>query len=176
MRYTLTAILLLPLLPAHAQYLADNRLPDPTVELYKGGERAYRSGDYETAVLMFSRVIEIDADHTNALLQRGFCHSIRKEYQQAIEDFTAVIALKPDHSWAYTSRGSAYSKMGRHVEARADFDKVLELDPGNAEALNNRGWTRKAQGDTEGACEDWKSSRRMGNAEARIILENNRCK
>lgn len=176
MRHILAVFLMLPLLSAKAQYLADNRLPDPASELYKSGERAYRAGDYETATLLFTRVIEIDGDHVNAHLQRGFCHSLRKEYQLAIDDFTQVIGLKPDHAWAYTSRGSAFAKLGLHDRARADFDKVLLLDPGNAEALNNRGWIRKAQGDHEGACKDWKSSRRMGNAEARIILENNRCK
>lgn len=176
MRSNLILFLLLLTTAVRAQYLADNQRHDPASELYKGGEKAYRSGDYETAIILFSRVIEIDEDHSNAHLQRGFCHSLRKEYQKAIDDFTAVIDLKPDHSWAYTSRGSALAKLGRQDEARADFDKVLELDPGNAEALNNRGWTRKAQGDTDGACKDWKASRRMGNAEARIILQNNRCK
>lgn len=176
MRFIPFLLLLLMTFGANAQYLADNHRPDPTSELFKSGERAYRSGEFETAILLFSRVIEIDEDHSNAHLQRGFCYSMRKEYQDAIDDFTAVIEMKPDHAWAYMSRGSALAKLGRQDEARADFDKVLDLDPGNAEALNNRGWTRKAQGDIEGACEDWKSSKRMGNAEARIILQNNRCK
>ena len=100
----------------------------------------------------------------------------QREYDKAVTDFSAVIAVKPDHTWAYTSRGSSYSKLGEHELAIADFNKVLTLDPKNEEAYNNRGWARKATGDQAGACKDWNTSKRMGNAEAKIILTNNRCK
>lgn len=57
-----------------------------------------------------------------------------------------------------------------------DFDTVLSIDPKDQEAYNNRGWARKALGDMSGACQDWRTSKKLGNGEARIILENNRCK
>lgn len=161
---------------ARPQYLADNRGPKPVDELYRAGERAYRSGDHATAVLLFTQVIELDAEHVNAYLHRGFCHSILRSYEQAIADFSAVVDRKPEHAWAYTSRGSAYGKLGRHQEAIADFNRVIALDARDPEAYNNRGWSKKALGDEKGACDDWRASKRMGNAEARIILENNRCK
>ena len=115
-------------------------------------------------------------DHLNAFLQRGFCHSLQREYDLAVVDFTSVIQRKPDHLWAYTNRGSAYGKLGKNNLAMADFDKVLQLDPKNEEAYNNRGWIKKAEGDTKGACKDWNTSKKMGNAEAKIILKNNNCR
>lgn len=160
----------------HAQYLVDNTPPKPVDELYKAGEKAYRAGDHGTAIILFTQVLYIDSDHINAYLQRGFCHSLMQQYDLAVTDFTSVVERKPDHAWAFTSRGSAYAKLGKHDLAIADFDRVLGIDPRNEEAFNNRGWARKATGDTEGACKDWKTSQRMGNAEARIILKNNRCK
>lgn len=161
---------------AHPQYMADSHAPKPTDELYRAGERAYRGGDHATAVLLFGQVLELAPDHLNAYLHRGFCHSILRQYEQAVADFTAVVDRKPDHAWAFTSRGSAYAKLNQHQQAIADFDRVIALDERNAEAYNNRGWSRKALGDEPGACGDWRTSKRMGNAEARIILENNRCK
>ncbi|MCB0786701.1 MAG: tetratricopeptide repeat protein, partial [Flavobacteriales bacterium] len=89
---------------------------------------------------------------------------------------SAVIARKSDHVWAYTSRGSAYNKLEQYDKAIADFDRVLSLDPTDQEAFNNRGWSYKGKGDMKAACRDWKESRKMGNAEAKIILSNNRCK
>jgi tetratricopeptide (TPR) repeat protein len=169
-----TALLASAALPA--QYLVDHTPPKPVDELYKAGEKAYRAGDHRTAIVLFTQVLEIDADHINAYLQRGFCHSLLQAYDKAVVDFTAVVERKPDHAWAYTSRGSAYAKLGKHDLAIADFDRVLAIDPRNEEAFNNRGWARKATGDPAGACQDWKTSQRMGNAEARIILKNNRCK
>lgn len=159
-----------------AQYLAESKGPSPAEELFQAGERAYRSGDHATAINLYTQVLAIDRDHMNAYLQRGFCHTLLKDYEKAAADFTAAIERKPDHLWAYTSRGSAYNKIGRHDEAIADFDRVIAIDPKNEEAFNNRGWARKAKGDMAGACKDWKASQKMGNAEARIILSNNRCK
>lgn len=159
-----------------AQYMAEAISPPTEQELFDAGEKAYRAGDRDTAIGFYDRVLAKDPNHLNALLQRGFCYSLQKEYAKAVKDFTAVIAQKKDHSWAYTSRGSAYAKLGNHDLAIADFNKVLQLDPKNEEAFNNRGWSHKATGDMKAACKDWSSSKQMGNAEAKIILKNNRCR
>lgn len=162
--------------PGLAQYMAENRERNASAELYAAGDRAYRAGDHTTAANLFTRVIELDADHINALLQRGSCNVLLGHYAKAIEDLSAVIDRRPDHSRAYTSRGSAYLKLNEPQRAIADFTKVLELDPKNEEAYNNRGWSHKALGDHAAACRDWNASERMGNTEAKIILTNNRCK
>ncbi len=153
------------------------KAPDKENEkLFREGEIAYNAGGYAKAIDIFTQVLARDPEHLNAYLQRGFCHSLQSEYEAAIADFTSVIARKGDHLWAYTSRGSAYNKLGQFDKAIQDFDTVLGFDPKNQEAYNNRGWTKKGTGDLEGACKDWKTSKKMGNAEAKIILTNNRCK
>lgn len=163
-------------LGTRAQYMAEVVKPTSVQDLFDEGEKAYRSGDRVAAIGYYDLVLAKDPTHMNALLQRGFCHSLQKEYALAVNDFSAVINQKKDHLWAYTSRGSAYAKLDRHDLAIADFNMVLQLDPKNEEAFNNRGWSRKATGDMKGACKDWSSSKQMGNAEAKIILNNNRCR
>lgn len=176
MRKTLLFVTLcLPIL-APAQYLAANTEVRDTEKLFQAGERAYRSGDLSLAIDLFDRVLFHDSDHINAYLQRGFSYSLSKNYERAVQDFSAVIERKADHQWAYISRGSALIRLERHEEAISDFDTVLTLDPRNEEAYNNRGWAYKGLNDMESACKDWKSSQRLGNAEARIILSNTRCK
>lgn len=160
-----------------AQDVAQATPAGPEVEaLFQEGQAAYNRGSISRAIALYGDVIAKDPGHLNAHLQRGFCHTMQRDYERAIADFTAVIEQKNDHLWAYTSRGSAYAKLGKHDLAMRDFDRVLELDPANEEAYNNRGWSKKALGDTKGACADWKTSKKKGNAEARIILENNNCK
>lgn len=176
MRHAIAAITLLFCATSNAQYLADMVRTDPAEDFYKAGERAYRSGDHATAIIAYTEAIAITPAHVNAHLHRGFCHSLLKQYAEAAADFSVVIGEKPEHTQAYLSRGSALAKLGRHDEAIADFDRVIALDARNGEAYNNRGWSKKASGDQPGACKDWKDSKRVGNAEARIILENNRCK
>ena len=67
-------------------------------------------------------------------------------------------------------------KLGLYDRAILDLERVLQLDPNNDEAFNNRGWAYKAIGEHERACQDWNASRKLGNDEAKIILNNNRCK
>lgn len=171
---------LLFLLPLHlALGLAAQSSPaaaSQAEELFKQGERARKAGDRALAIQLYGQALAQDPGHLNAYLQRGFCHSLQQAYAEAILDFTAVIDRQADHLWAYTSRGSAYGKLGKQELAIQDFNTVLRLDPRNQEAYNNRGWAKKASGDAQGACADWHSSRKMGNAEAKIILKNNRCK
>ena len=159
-----------------AQELAASTTDTEVETLFHKGEQAYNSGGYAKAIELYTQVITMDPDHLNAYLQRGFCHSLQREYDAAVADFSSVIERKKDHLWAYTSRGSAYGKLGKQDLAIRDFDTVLQLDPGNQEAFNNRGWAKKAEGNAKGACEDWLKSKKMGNAEAKIILNNNHCK
>jgi len=161
---------------ASAQTPATKPADPETEALFRQGEKAYKGGSYIEAIGLFDQVLARDPEHLNAYLQRGFCHSLQHQYEAAVQDFTAVIQRKSDHLWAYTSRGSAYNRLGKYDLALADFEQVLAIDPKNQEAYNNRGWTHKSLGDLDAACADWKTSKKMGNAEAKIILTNNRCK
>ena len=177
MRSAISIALLLTLgLSASGQDVALVAPNEDAERLFKEGEQAYQAGAYAKAIGFFNEVIALDPDHLNAYLQRGFCFTLQREYVRAVGDFSAVIERKNDHLWAYTSRGSAYAKLKKHDLAMRDFDRVIELDPRNEEAFNNRGWSKKALGNTKGACQDWKTSQKMGNAEAKIIQTNNRCK
>lgn len=176
MRLACSLIAALCLHGLNAQDMVQAMPEKETEQLFHDGEKAYNRGGYDKAIDLFSQVLALDRDHLNAYLQRGFCHSLQQEYAAAVDDFTAVIERKGDHLWAYTSRGSAYNKLGKYDLAMRDFDTVIGLDAKSEEAYNNRGWTRKSLGDADGACKDWKTSKKLGNAEAKIILNNNRCK
>ena len=128
------------------------------------------------AILYFSEALKANPDHVNAYLQRGFCYSLLKQYANAAADFSSVITRQKDHVWAYISRGSAYNKLEQFDLALNDFNKVLELEPKNEEGYNNRGWAYKGKDDMKSACKDWKTSKKFGNAEAKIILINTGCK
>lgn len=155
-------------------------LPAQDIEgMFKQGEQKKAEGDFHIAIGFYTKVLNSQPDHLNALLQRAFCYSIEKNYQGAIDDYTKVIASHPDHIWAYISRGSAYNKLKKFDQAMPDFDKALSLNPDNAEAgeaLNNRGWAKEGLNDHDGACKDWNESKKKGNEEAKIILKNTHCR
>jgi tetratricopeptide (TPR) repeat protein len=162
--------------PALAQEDLTAATPADIQAVFQAGDRAYRAGDHTAAITLYSQVLDRDPDHKNAYLHRGFCHGIVKDHAAAVADFTAVLEREPGHKWAYISRGGAYTRMGQPALALKDLDAALAIDPKDQEAYNNRGWAHKALGDMDAACNDWRTSQRLGNGEAKILLSNNRCK
>lgn len=153
-------------LSLHAQTAAD---------LVEIGESEVQQGNYEQALAHYNQAIEKESDYMDAFLNRAFVYSMLKDYEKAVSDYTKIIELNQNFVFAYLSRGSAFNKLKKFDEAMTDFNRVIELDPENSEAYNNRGWSRKGLGDHDGACKDWKISKKMGNDEAKIILKNNQC-
>lgn len=143
---------------------------------FKKGETKKNEGNYKAAIEEYTNAVKADPQNFNAILQRAYCFNMLSDYESAIKDYTKVIEIKRDQKYAYLSRGSTKNKLKRYKEAITDFDKVLELDPNNQEAYINRGFAKKGLGDADGACEDWKKSKKLGNKEAKIILKNNHCR
>ncbi len=139
------------------------------------GDQLFERGKYEEAIVEYSKSIELDQKNLNAYLQRAMCYNITEQYQKAVDDYDEVLQNEPDMIRARNSRGSSYMKLKQYGKAEADFNAVLERNPEDTEALNNRGWCKKRLGDKEGACKDWKLSKKKGNSEAKIILKNNGC-
>lgn len=144
--------------------------------VFNQAENEFAVGNYQEAEQLYTQVLSLDSENMNAYLRRGFSRSVLKDYQLAVEDYSVVIDKHPEHPFAYLSRGSAFNKLEDWDAALADFNRVLSLDPKNQEAYNNRGWAKHGKGLYKEACQDWKTSRKLGNEEAKIILKNNSCK
>ncbi len=143
---------------------------------FEKGVKLINEQKFEEATQELSKALDSDPSHVNSRIKRAFAYSMMQNYDAAIEDYGMVLAERPELHNVYNSRGSAYMKNKQYYNAIKDFDKVIELDEKNSEAFNNRGFCKKHTGDSDGACQDWKTSKKMGNQEAKIILKNNRCK
>lgn len=143
---------------------------------FRRGEQLEKAGKTAEAIEAFTKCIQADSMFQNAYLKRSFLLISINNHEAAISDFSRILRINPNHSWSLLSRGSAYLKLGFNELALQDFDTVIELEPENSEAYNNRGWARRNIGDIDGACNDWKKSKKLGNQEAKIILENSGCK
>lgn len=144
--------------------------------LMSEADTLFEKGDHSAALSAYSKALTMDGDNMTALLQRGLCNSILGNYEVAVADYTRVLSKHPTHVYSLISRGSAFNKLKKFDEALNDFNAALVAEPDNQEAFNNRGWAYSGLGLQKEACDDWKSSKKRGNAEAGIILKNNRCK
>ena len=101
---------------------------------------AYASeGEYDKAIVEFTKVIQSNPQNWAAYLMRGKIHAENGNHVKAISDHNRAIRLNPESSVAYSSRGLIYSGMEDRESALADFDKAIELNAENAEAYFGRG-------------------------------------
>lgn len=97
-------------------------------EALRKGNNAGQNNDLSTAIINFTKAIELDPKYANAYFNRGIAYSNLKKYPEAIADYTKAIELDPKYADAYYNRGGAYKALGKTKEANADFAKTKELE------------------------------------------------
>ena len=109
------------------------------------GKAEYNRGNYDAAIYLFNKAIDLNPDNEYLYNDRGMCYMALGELSSAISEFSKAIALKSDCVEAYYNRGLAYFKQGGWGNegpfdlAIADYSKVTELKPDYADAYYNRG-------------------------------------
>ena len=86
-------------------------------------------GDYDNAIIAFTKAIELDPNFALAYGNRSWVYIKLGQYEQAIADCTKAIELNPNLALAYNNRGWAYTELGQYEQAIADYNRAIELDP-----------------------------------------------
>lgn len=116
----------------------------------------YSQGDYTGAAEDYTRVINMQADYSNAYFNRAICYEKLKKYEEALNDYTQVTLLLPGDAAAYLNRAAVYETQGKLNLAIVDLDKALELDPLLAAAWFRRGMVCFNAGMDNSAADDLK--------------------
>ena len=104
----------------------------------------------------YSRALEIDPGHLEALHDRAYWRSYRGDDWRAMRDYDELLRLDPKNALAWYQRGRLQHERGKHAEAIADFTHALEVEParpGQA-TLGARSRCRRETGDWQGALDD----------------------
>ena len=78
-----------------------------------------RLEDYDQAIIDLEKAIGLDANYTDAYLNRGIVLYQLRQYSEAIEDYGQVLLLDPERIEAYAHLARAYTMI-------EDQDKVME--------------------------------------------------
>lgn len=124
--------------------------------------QSFNKGDYETAILNYTKAIQEYGYNKNYYGNRGASKYNLTQYEGAIQDFTNVLnLLDPNSIYCLRLRGLSYNKLGMYKEAIEDFTKVLSLDKdenkkheyyvGRSKAYEALGEYKKALEDVEAA-------------------------
>ncbi|MFL6194574.1 MAG: tetratricopeptide repeat protein [Thermoanaerobaculia bacterium] len=97
-----------------------------------------------------SYALSRDAD-----VEAGWRFYFAQRYEEASAAFNRALTRNSRDASATIGRGWCLLHIGTPREAQSVFEEALALRPSNYSALNGLAWTRKAQGQLEGAVKLW---------------------
>ena len=109
---------------------------------------------FDRAILVYSRAIELKPNNAEAYLNRGIAYGEKGEPDLAIKDFNTSIQFNPDNAETYYSRGITYDMKSDVDHAFKDYTKAIQLNPDYANAYTNRGNAYNNKGRLNSAIED----------------------
>ncbi len=98
-------------------------------DLHRSGYEALRSGNYEQAITLLKRVVELEPKNKTAWINLGQAHVGLRQYEPAIEAFKKQVDVNPYDEYAYNNLGRVYALQRRYSEAESAFRKQLEMNP-----------------------------------------------
>lgn len=128
---------------------------DPERCLRRSAREKAQQGDYATAVVILTRLIDrhpADAVNYN---NRGLIYFQSGQMEKAIADYNTALQLNPHLDSAYNNRANYYASLGQLVEAIADYEQAIDLNFGNIRARINQGITFRQMGLYELAIENF---------------------
>ena len=106
---------------------------DPTDQLWKEAVQCHRRGDLASAAALLTQILEIDANHSPALLAKGDICAQRGNFQQALALFKRASLADRHNPAAFVQVGRVLQALGRLDEALDTFNRAITLNPGTPE-------------------------------------------
>jgi Tfp pilus assembly protein PilF len=126
-----------------------------TASFIEKGNECSDNGDYDGAILNYSKAIEINPGSAAAYYNRGNAYYHNNDYDRTIEDYSKAINLKPDFASAYYGRGYLYGVKKDYDRAIEDHSKAISLKPDDINAYTYRGNAYHAKKEYDRAIEDY---------------------
>ncbi|XP_037943334.1 sperm-associated antigen 1-like [Teleopsis dalmanni] len=104
-------------------------------EIRLRGNECFRVKDYDSAIVEYTRSLEIYKKNPAAFNNRAISYIMSKKYLPAIEDCKSCLALEPNNLKARLRLAQAMFDYGKKRESYDYFQKVLEVDPKEKTAL-----------------------------------------
>lgn len=84
---------------------------------------------HRSAILYFTKALEIDPEHQESYHSRGVSQSSMRNYNEAITDFSRSLELCSEDFTTYLFRGLAKFGLKDYWNALSDINKVIEIEP-----------------------------------------------
>ena len=85
------------------------------------------NGIQDQAILEFTRAVELDAEMTDAYVNRGRVYLEMSDGESALADLDVALTLEPENTELLLIRAQTYLALGDWIRAEADLEQVLSL-------------------------------------------------
>ena len=96
-------------------------------DYFESGIAKVKLQDNKSAMLDFSKAIELDSTFINAYISRAELKEDNQDIQGAIHDYSRVILIDKANKDAYLRRGVLYYKLNLTEKACNDWEKARDL-------------------------------------------------
>ena len=140
-------------------------------ELYNAGKESLDSKECHKAIELFSKVIDLNPFHFNALSMHAVAWFDSGDYLSAIGDNDRAIELHPEINVAHHNRAESRLMIKDFDGALDDINKYLcKVNQKCAPSYFMRGLIKMELNDPRGACQDWFTAKYLGHPDAENYL------
>ncbi len=87
----------------------------------------YNSGQYEQAIELFQKVIEVDREQPSVWGNMAAAHAQLEQYDEALDAYNTALEMDPENSAFYQNMGSIWASKGDVDKAREFYEKAASL-------------------------------------------------
>jgi predicted O-linked N-acetylglucosamine transferase (SPINDLY family) len=120
-------------------------------ELFQLAVQHHRGNRLDAAEQLYSQVIEMQPDYSEALYGLGMLAQQKGGLEEAQKYLSAASQVQPNSVKIWFSLGNLHCSQGELAEAEAAYQKAIALRPGAGTIYNNLGYTLQQQGKWEAA-------------------------
>lgn len=131
------------------------------VALHKDAITKLKLNQFDIALELIRKSIQLAPDSAAFLVVRGKCYSSLEKLDLAFADFDKAIAALPDNLEAYFGRGMAFLTKRKFQEAFDDFDKAIRINGNFADAYLNRAYACEGMNKVQSALYDYQQVQRL---------------
>jgi tetratricopeptide (TPR) repeat protein len=118
-----------------------------------------RSGDFDNAVVIFKKLLEIDPKSAIVLNYLGYMYADKGINLEEAKDLIAkALEAEPDNAFYIDSMGWVFYKIGQFEEARQSLEKAVSLLPGDATLRDHLGDIYLSLNFKQQAVEQWQKA------------------
>jgi Flp pilus assembly protein TadD len=127
-------------------------------DLVEIGVNECKAGNFEGAVVHFTKALAKEAKNIPALYNRARAYSKTDQLDKALLDFETLTEISPDNATFIGDYAVALHLCEMDEKAELHFELALKLEPENPYRYSSRAFYKDRMGDYKGAIKDYEKA------------------